>query len=151
MTDEEDEDLDDPDDGEDEHHHRRHHRHHDSADNSVYSDDDDESSSDESDDEDHVRHLHGVLISHLLLWLQCMSTGKLRRFGSATAVASRATTTRQCRCVQCVQEVDVIFDDLEEDAMVGPLLGDEQLIMEHGGGEEGDTEVPAHPRGPFGP
>ncbi|CAL8470976.1 g10518 [Coccomyxa elongata] len=37
-------------------------------------------------------------------------------------------------------EVDVIFDDLEEDAMVGPLLGDDQLIMEHGGDEEGDTE-----------
>lgn len=40
--------------------------------------------------------------------------------------------------------MDVIFDDLEEDAMVGPLLGDDQLIMEHGGDEEGDTEVPAH-------
>ncbi|BDA45426.1 probable E3 ubiquitin-protein ligase HUWE1 [Coccomyxa sp. Obi] len=37
-------------------------------------------------------------------------------------------------------EVDVIFDDLEEDAMVGPLLADDQLIMEHGGDEEGDTE-----------
>lgn len=45
-----------------------------------------------------------------------------------------------------MQEVDVLFDDLEEDAMVGPLLGDDQLIMEHGGDEEGDTEVPARPR-----
>ncbi len=42
--------------------------------------------------------------------------------------------------------MDVLFDDLEEDAMVGPLLGDDQLIMEHGGDEEGDTEVPARPR-----
>lgn len=39
------------------------------------------------------------------------------------------------------QEVEVIFDDIEEDAMVGPLMADDQLIMEHGGDEDGSTEV----------
>ncbi len=44
----------------------------------------------------------------------------------------------------CAQEVEVIFDDIEEDAMVGPLMGDDQLIMEHGGDEDGSTEVRPH-------
>lgn len=33
-----------------------------------------------------------------------------------------------------------MFDDIEEDALVGPLLEDEQLMMGHGGGE-GSSEV----------
>ena len=40
----------------------------------------------------------------------------------------------------------MLFDDIEEDAMVGPLLGEaDQLLMEHGGDENGSTEVqPTH-------
>jgi len=45
-----------------------------------------------------------------------------------------------------LQEVDVMFDDIEEDALVGPLLEDAQLMMGHGGGE-GSSEV--KPIAPF--
>lgn len=45
-------------------------------------------------------------------------------------------------CCVALQEVEVLFDDIEEDAMVGPLLGEaDQLLMEHGGDEDGSTEV----------